>query len=951
MNKYLLVSTLFVVLVLASLVVAHDDTTADVHLEDIDFGMAPDSPWYAFDLLAENFQVAFAGSPEEQAQLEAFFTLEHYAEMQAMIEAGDYDAAQEAADAVEDTLESMQDHIEEVSETVDTLTVEEVQQGDTTVQQLVDLEATALDLEEASDQVHQELLTHVEEGTVTEEQATDLFDPVHEDTVQVVMEVTEEQDEVAEVVAETSDVATLEVEFIAEVHEEEIGLHEEHQEAVALQEIQQLEAAITEVQQELETAVEAGTLTEEQEVVLDTLLDQSELRLQQCQDAYINGDYGESFGQFTASEHLLLNADRFLGAPEEDRQLLIVDPDWAFGIDTDPTTSLSQMRQEAAEENARLQGHYDELLEKFPDKLEEIERESERLKQVSEFAEKFEAEYSEERYAQLVAEVGEAKASGIFSQSFTDEFEHIYGERYVPPGFIGVIPPEELPPEWPDNILNAAPLGEVKVGFFEEHAYTDPATDYQYVFHEKEYTYTTPAGLTYTVPYPTGMHIDSGYVRGNEVHTYPVQTPEGKYTYTYTATGYEVVNPDGTTEAFAYPQGEYHIGDDRIVHEATGYEMHRNTGTIRYDYNPEFQTYISGEGYVYAPDDERLSSHAQYGQFDQASGNYDYRSPTGEVWTYDSASDIWKSSTGEEHKPMISVVAPVGHEERGEYTAMSGEQWTYDSSSGEWKSDSGQSYNPRSGEFMYGDGRVDSEHAFEHPDYGGFHQVYEGGVATGIYDSSGGFIPYDQSFPGSGGPGGPYTGAAYGGGYTGGGGYDATGHYVGGEYGGYDASGHYTGGESWTQNADGTWSQSSGTSGGTYGGTDASGHPYTGGAYTGPDTGIYSGGSTGTYSGETWTQDSSGTWTSSGGDTYSGSASSWTYNDGGVIYSGGSGDTGSYTGSYGSTSDGGTNSYSDSTSSSSTSTSSDSGGHTDSGGDSWTGHVVLDTSKYRRFRR
>lgn len=894
MNKYLIFSLLSV-FVLASLVVAHDDTTADVHLEDIDFGMAPDSPWYAFDLLAEDFQVAFAGSPEEQAELEAFFTLEHYAEMQAMIEAGDYESAQEASAAVEDTLESMQDHIEEVSETVDTLTVEEVQQGETTVQALVELEATALDLQEATDQVHEELLTHVEEGTLTEDEAADLFDPVHEDTVQVAVEVTEEQDEVAEVVAETSDVATLEVEFIAEVHEEEIGLHEEHQEAVALQEIQQLEAAITEVQQELETAVEAGTLTEEQEVVLDTLLDESELRLQQCQDAYINGDYGESFGQFTASEHLLLNADRFLGAPEEDRQLLIVDPDWAFGIDTDPTTSLSQMRQEAADENARLQEHYDELLEKFPDKREEIERQADQLKQVSEFAEKFETEYSEERYAQLVAEVGEAKASGIFSQSFTDEFKHVYGENYVPPVFIGVIPEEELPPEWPENCPTCGPRvtppSEVKVGFFEEHGYTDPATDYQYVFHEGEYTYTTPAGLTYTVPYPEGMQIDSGYIRGNEVHTYPVETPEGKYTYTYTATGYEVVNPDGTTEAFAYPEGEYRIGDDRIVHEATGYEMHRNTGTIRYDYNPEFQTYVSDRGYVYTPGDEGLSHHAQQYQFNEGENHYTQRSPTGETWMFDPSTGAWTSSTGESH--TAEIVAPVGHEGSGEYTTGSGNVWTFDESSGSWtSSETGDTYNPSTGSFTGTGGQSGTYH-------------YEGHEG-----------PYT---------GGPYTGAAY----SGGGGYDATGQYVGGDYGAYDASGQYTGGASWTQNPDGSWSQSGGTSsGGTYGSGTYSGGAYGGGAYTGPDTGIYSGGTTGTYSGG-WTQDSSGTWTSSTGETHTA-------------------DSGSYTGSWsGSTTDSGGTSTSDS---GTTSSSSDSGGHTDSGG-GMTGHVVFDTTKYRRFRR
>ena len=275
-------------------------------------------------------------------------------------------------------------------------------------------------------------------------------------------------------------------------------------------------------------------------------------------------------------------------------------------------------------------------------------------------------------------------------------------------------------------------------------------------------------------------------------------------------------------------------------------------------------------------------------------GRGTYETSSGKYWVYDSTANKWTETTTQDSY----VVAPNNQyrydEEGSRYVdshgnwfdsageGAGGTPWSYDTSSNQWvSSETGDKYDPSSGIITHPDGTVYSSGEGNEgpPCYGCYNQGGEGTSGPrnlaqegGHYEQTpGGGYSYYSSTEGYQGPTvttdsqgntwtrgtdgtwtspttgqygsyDPATGTYAGDYYTGGGGYDSSGNYVGGEYGNYDSSGSYTGGAYYGGSSPEGGAYTGGDSG-TYGGGTTTGGGDTGGSTGGGDTG----GSTGGY--------------------------------------------------------------------------------------------------------
>ncbi len=956
------VGVLFVSLLLIFSTVAFaqegGETSGDIDESFVDPGTSPDSALYTFDLLWEDFRLALATSHEAEASLEAAYLDERFAEMHAMIQDGEYSEAQEAADSASVLLEDFHEDVQGIAESGGVTYDEFTSSEDTSLHDFIELQDDVIDHSNYAEVVDNELQEAVNAGEIGEEDADTLIGDLREETIEEEAAFSELEEAFVEDVAERSEITTLEVSLEVEEEKEEEGVANTVKEEVSEAKIEELRGDVIELEEKIEQTEEEGEDTTTEGILLENAV----LKLQICEAALAHGDYGKAHGQFTAAEHLILNADRFysdvryrdVGDEERDRVL--------EGLPT--YENIKEIREKIAEENRRNVEDYerkkDEIIQKYPDRAEGIQQMYEESKKVQEVAEKLEGEY-DTQYERLIAEgKSEEEATRIVTERFADEFRKSYGEDYIPPGFIDIDPElEVIPIGRIDKIEGLIAEGKVEAGggFLEGREYIDPATGYEYEFTKEGYTYTTPVGIGYEEKYPEGfVESAKGYLRGDEVHEYEVETDEGTYEYKYSATGYEVIKPDGSSEEHSYQPGTHEIvGGGKIEQKPTGFVYESESGkSVIWEYNPEYSNYIdSATGKVYVPE---VSSHVEHTSYDVASKSYKYSDQAGESWSYKGSGD-WESSSGEKYSAPLITVAPVGHESDGRYITPEGTTWTFKEDT--WESSSGEKYVPPPNNYyaVRDDGSyVDHKgKVYE----AGSTPAYSPGTTTsgtgGYSDPSGKSWSYDsssgtwgcsttgetynpstgvttQSGEGSGGgtastteSGNTYGyyhgegGSGSGGSYTFGGGYytkNSEGVYV------YNPVGttstgeatqvdHY--GNTWTHNPDGTWTGSGGTTG-AYGGVyyDSSGTSYYGagghtgeGSYSGAtysgdtthtDTGTYSGSGTytGTYSGGTYTGDSGSTSTT-GDTTTSTGGGTTTSTTGGTTTSTG-GDTGSYSG-------------------------------------------------------
>ena len=697
-------------------------------------GMTPDSAFYFIDTLLDPLQ-----SDES-------LTAEKLAEIKLMVEEGYYAEAHVAAEEAQQVLADLTTTLsDEEIETLDTIHIEELE---------------AISHDNYIEDIKQELVAAVESGTITQEVAASTgIDNIQAEIVSLISVVENEKEEIVDAIAEEQELTHIEAEL--QLEDAEAALADVHK-AEVVEELAVVEAALQAIKSDVAAEVASGADVPES---LNTLIQEAEINLQRCKDAFADGKLGKSFGYFTVAEHLVLNADRVLqGAPADELQKI--------------ETELQRITQEREQDHQLFIEEYesikDKLIAEHPDQADYFEKQWEQGKNALELSQKFAQEYAEES-AKLQAE-GKSidEINVILTERFAQEYEHVYGEPFLPPG---ISLTESVAPQYDEEPI------EVGEGFVEGYAYTDPVSGYTYTFEKDGYTYTTPAGISHEFTYPEDYEPPKAYESGAEEHSYTVETDEGTVTYTYSATGYEVTQPDGTKETYAYPEGDYSVhGGGELGIKPTGFEVHTSgPESVTYTYNPEFGTYTSSDGETYTPE-EGTYAHKSVEYDDHEGYSYEHDWVT---LSYDTTTDTWTSSEGEIHQGYQGTTtdAPVGHEDSGSFTTESGETWTYDSSTSTWSSSSGGSYNTDTDSYSaghFGDSSGDGG------GYGG-----DSGSYSGDYSSPTGSGSYSGE-NGDGGYDGGYSSGDSGGSYGDSGG----GHSDGGSSGGVDSGGSSGGGDS-----------------------------------------------------------------------------------------------------------------------------------------------------------
>lgn len=663
-------------------------------------GVTPDSALHNLELAYENVQLFFAGSAEAKLELATEFSQERVAETDVMLHEENYAGLQEAVEETQESLETLQDIVENVEPTAENLEL------------INNVEIVALETEDHIEEVNIELLQREETGEITEEQLEIIpIGEVEAELVGVQASSEETKDQITDHIAEEEGITHIEAELQITKTEEEQGLTELQQQEVK-EELTTLEEHLDKVVEDLGTT----EFSEEVKAELVQITEETKTTIQACESAFKSGHYSESFDNLVTAEDYIntLQYDVLESAQHGENVADVVE---------NTADDVEEEQEEREEESKKFVEEYseakEEILAKYPDKAEELEYSHETSTKITELATKLADSYSKQ-FEDLKSEgKTEEEATKVLTERFAQEYRLVYGEEYHPPGI--TIREEALGEE----------IVEAVGGFVKGYEYTDPATGFKYEFTDNGYKYLSPTGVSYTESWPAGFTPPKSYENGNEVHSYIEKTPEGSRIYNYGPTGYEVVQPDGTTEAFAYPEGRYEIySGEKVEITPHGYEVDTSgprptygdsSRTTRTPVGPDFDPntfqgsidYVTGlettygwdgtnyyiitspfeEGSVYIPgglvtgedftqtgDSEGKSTNVKKWEYSPEFGNY--AGPEGHVYAPDEGASF-------HHKEVEYS------KDTGTYVySHEGDSWSYDPGSNSWLSSSGQSYKP-----------------------------------------------------------------------------------------------------------------------------------------------------------------------------------------------------------------------------------------------------------------
>lgn len=556
-------------------------------------GITPDSVFYDMEMWWENYQVSRADSPDEIARLEATHAAERLAEMYEMVQEENYKAAEEAANQAKESMESYKEAIEEIGNEGS----EESQS-----EAIIELEALIIENEQFSEAVHAELSENVEKGKISEKQAGEIINDVRTESSEIASVIGEE---IIIKSAEEQGISKVEAEFQFEEIEKSEGVTDLQKKQISEEELTSLAIAIGQIEKEINEAKENG----EDAISAEILLENAKLKLWQAESALKSGRFGEAYGQFTAAEHATFNIDRAISEGKISPQLMGPPVDW-----------IEKEREKLNEGDSEDEGQRErikaDILRKYPEKKDEIEKRFNQEDKVKGLAEKVSEKLSEEAEKLKSEGKSDEEVSVFMAEKWSDEFRKAYGEPYIPPifdfkkemdkeveGEEGVAEeggstepvPEPIPIGFidPEELIKQG-IAEPAGGFLKDFEYTDPATDYVYSCGDSGCKYETPSGQEYEINYPEG-YVPKTFEKGDEVHEAETITEEGTYKYEYSATGYEITLPDGSVEKHVYPQGNYEVvGGGKTAIKPTGFEVESKEGTTTpWEYNPQYRNYIS----------------------------------------------------------------------------------------------------------------------------------------------------------------------------------------------------------------------------------------------------------------------------------------------------------------------------------------------------------------------
>lgn len=661
--------------------------TAPEDLVTIRSGTTPDNFLYTFDVLYDDLRLAITSNPAEHARLAAEISAERLFEVEAMIDAGKYAAAAQA-------MQENRDSLIATTESVGSL-------FSAAPEVLIEIEKLTVFNKAFADNLQDELAQRVEAGDVAAEDAAAIdFELARDLAVGAQAEFEDAKDGVIAGIAEGRGISVIEAELQYEAVEQSAGLIDQKLAEVG-EDLIEARETIDQMKESLAALPEGS----EEATVLSNAIEDAKLRLQIAETAFENKDYSDSFEKLSEAQDAAFTADRYFdyGIRPDEYERYGISPQEEFASMRERWGDFEAIREEIDQESERFVQEYeqfrDAIVEKFPEKADVLESSFEQAERAQQLALAVGEQYQAEFEDLVAGGTSNEEAAKILATKFADEYRKAYGEEFVPPGFI-VTGEQEFDPtaEDAESFADAKIEAAAGGGFVIGTQYIDPVTDYKYEFTDTGWRFTTPTGQAYESTYPEGYEPPEAYVEGNEVYTYTVDTPSGETQYTYTATGYEVVTPEGESESFAYTPGEYKLPDGRVIEQTpTGYEIKSGDEVaVRYDFNPEFGTYATSDGTVFRPP-EGAYHHANI-DYSAASRNYNYNYGS-DTWTFNPTTGSWSSSSGETYKPQAAVVAPVGYESRESFTTPSGESWTFDRASGTWTSLGGESYTLGTGEF------------------------------------------------------------------------------------------------------------------------------------------------------------------------------------------------------------------------------------------------------------
>ena len=684
-NNYVFRSLLMIFLLLFSFPIhaqtSDAEKTNELKQTTVDeAGITPDSPIHNLELVYEGMQLFFAGSPETESQLALGFSEERLAELNVMLHSENYAAVTDAVEELHNSMENLQTAVEKIEPTKENVDL------------INNIEKEAILNSGEIEQVQTQLEEKVAEKVISQEELEVIpIGRTEHDLVNVQKECEQTKDDFVDLIAQDEGITKIEAEIKLEEIPSEKEVTELQKEEVT-NELSDLKQNVENLETQYETLVKQDEFPREVIAEANQIIEESKTNLQISDDSFTHGDYRQAFEHLVAAKDLAFVTEEVLDNSKSTKEVI----DLAEQTADDVKEEQDQREEDAREYVSELDSAKEELLQKYPEEAEAIEHNFEIAKRVSELGEKSQGIY-QKQFDVLTKEDGktEEEATKILSERFAQEYRLAYGEEYHPPGvsLYGKLGTENEP--------SVKTVG----GFVKGYDYVDPASGIKYEFTDNGYLYTTPSGITYKESWPEGYTPPKSYENGNEVHQYIEKTPEGSRIYNYLPTGYEVVQPDGTVKAFAYPEGKYEMyGGEKIEIDPTGYKVETKDGeALKYEYSPKFENYIGPGGVVYVPA-EGASYHQEEVAYSKDSGTYNYKSPTGESWTYDPGSNNWLSSSGQNYKPEATTVAPVGYEHTGQFESSDGVGWKYDSTTGTWTSSGGQAYNSESGQYHTAEG-------------------------------------------------------------------------------------------------------------------------------------------------------------------------------------------------------------------------------------------------------
>ncbi|MDP3728316.1 MAG: hypothetical protein Q8R18_02570 [bacterium] len=362
-------------------------------------GLTPDSPFYFVDTLFDRFS-----SSEDLAQ-------EKLGEMGVMISEGSYSDAGVAAKYYSNAALKLQSDVGTFENNDEFFVDQRYVYGQ-------DAYIGYLKLQ---------LVEGVDSGYLSQELAAETgIDGVHENVIALKTGLIETRDSYIVTYAEQQGVSIIDADLALQESEADAGLDVYH-EAELAQSLPNAGEAFIEVEQELQSLLASSDVSVEQEIAIEELLQEVELHLEEAAGAYESGFLGDALGELADAENLLFLADRILDE----------------GIDSVPVEEIElvveEEETEREEETNREHGEYDlyleDLLERYPERAENIQREAGRMQRVNDLNELYQGQYGD-LYADLVTEGRtDAEAAQLMGQRWDNLYLEIYGEPNTPPGF------------------------------------------------------------------------------------------------------------------------------------------------------------------------------------------------------------------------------------------------------------------------------------------------------------------------------------------------------------------------------------------------------------------------------------------------------------------------------------------------------------------------------------